>query len=170
LIIEYRGKRPFIAKKTFIAESADVIGDVTIEEYASIWYNATVRGDINSIKIGTCSNIQDGSVLHVSYENNVEIGDYVTIGHTAIIHGCTIGDNSLIGMGSIISEGVVIERNVLVGAGTLIPPGKIIPSGTLVLGVPGKIIREITEDEIRNIRQMALNYKDYWINSSYKRI
>ena len=146
-----------IEKSVFIAPSADVLGDVTMKEDASIWFHATVRADADSIYIGRGSNIQDNCVLHVDRGYPVRIGEYVTVGHGAVVHGCTIGDHSLIGMGAILLNGCKIGKNCIVGAGALVTGGMEIPDGSVVLGNPGKIKRGIREEEItHNIENARL--------------
>ena len=141
-----------------IARGAIVYGDVTIGEKSTVWYNAVVRGDQSTIDIGKYTNIQDNCTVHVDDNNSVKIGDYVTIGHGAIIHGCTIGNHCLIGMGAIILNGAVIEDNCIIGAGTLVTQGKVIPEGSMVLGSPGKVIRSITEEEREHLLKNAMHY------------
>lgn len=146
-----------IAESAFIAPGAIVLGDVTIDENAGIWYHATVRGDRASIRIGKCSNIQDNCVVHVGAGYPVTIGENVTIGHGAIIHGCEIGDNSLIGMGAILMNGCVIGKNCIVGAGALVTEGTVVPDNSLIFGNPAKIKRQVTKEEIDgNLRNAAL--------------
>ena len=153
VIRKVNGKSPKIPTDCFVAENATIIGDVTFGENCSVWYNAVIRGDVNSISIGNKVNIQDGAVVHCTYEkHSTVIGNNVSIGHNAIVHGCTIHDNVLIGMGSIVLDGAIIGRNSLVGAGCVVPPGKIVPPNTLVIGNPMKIIRELSEVEISNIQ------------------
>lgn len=161
MIKAYEGISPNVDESCFIAESADVIGKVHIGRKSSIWYNAVLRGDGNEIIVGECTSIQDGTAVHISKKYKTIIGDYVTIGHNAIIHACNIGNNVLIGMGSIILDGAIIEDNVIVGAGTLITSETRIPSGSLVLGSPGKIVRKLTEEEIKELKKSALNYVNY---------
>ncbi len=140
----------------FIAPGAIVLGDVTLGEDASIWYHATVRGDRAPIVIGKGSNIQDNSVVHVDAEHPVHIGENVTIGHGAIIHGCSIGDNSLIGMGAIIMNDAKIGKNCIVGAGALVTQGTVVPDNSLILGNPAKYKRAVTEEEIaHNLKNAA---------------
>ncbi len=141
-----------------IAKGAVVYGEVSIGEKSTVWYHAVVRADQSAIEIGKCSNIQDNCTVHVDDEHPVKIGDYVTIGHGAIIHGCTIGDHCLIGMGAIILNGAVIEEDCIIGAGSLITQGKVIPKGSMVLGSPGKVIRPITEEEKANLLKNAMHY------------
>lgn len=149
-----------IAEWVYMAEGARVLGDVTIGEGSSVWYNAVIRGDSNSIVIGENTNVQDNAVLHVSHSNSLTIGDNVTIGHGAIIHGCTIGNNVLIGMGAIVLDGAVIEDNCIIGAGALVTQGKMIPTGSLAFGNPAKVMREITEEEKESILANANEYSD----------
>ena len=143
---------------TFIAPGAIVLGDVTLGEEASIWYHATVRGDKAPIVIGKRSNVQDNAVVHVDSRYPVIIGENVTIGHSAIVHGCEIGDNSLIGMGSIIMNGAKIGKNCLVGAGALVLQNTVVPDNSLVLGNPAKVKRQVTGEEIAGILHNAMEY------------
>ena len=161
MILKYGDKKPQIHESCFVADSAELIGDVILDENTSIWYGCILRGDENKITIGKNTNIQDGTVIHISKDYSTEIGDYVTVGHKAIIHSCTIGDNVLVGMGAIILDGVKIEENVLIGAGSIVTPGKVIPSGSLVLGSPAKVIRQLSEEEIEQLKQSALEYCTY---------
>ncbi|HHD2751454.1 TPA: gamma carbonic anhydrase family protein [Clostridium perfringens] len=158
MLIEVKGNKPKIGEKTFVAHSSDIIGDVTIGEDCGIWFGSVLRGDENSIKIGNETNIQDNAVFHVDKEHNVEIGDGVTIGHGAIIHGCKIEDECLIGMGAIILNGAKIGKNTMIAAGTLVSQNKEIPEGVLVMGVPGKVVRELTDLEIQSIRNSRREY------------
>jgi carbonic anhydrase/acetyltransferase-like protein (isoleucine patch superfamily) len=157
-IIEYKGKIPKIDKTATIFENAVLSGDITVEENVSIWYNASLRGDMDKIIIGAGSNIQDNAVVHTNTNLPTTIGKNCTIGHGAIIHACTIEDNCLIGMGSIILDGAIIKKGSLIGAGALIPPGKIIPEGSLVVGNPMKIVRKLTKSEQIKLTQ---NKDDY---------
>lgn len=158
MILSFNHKTPSIHKTCFIAENSTVIGAVTIEEYSSIWYNTVIRADVNNIYIGKGTNIQDNCTLHVNYKSPLSIGEYVTVGHNAILHGCTIGNKVLIGMGSIIMDDVEIGDNTIIGAGSLVPPGKTIPSGVLCLGSPAKIIRQLNPNEINDLSLSAKNY------------
>lgn len=160
MIKAYKGNIPKVHPSVFIAESVDIIGQVSIKENSSIWYGAVLRGDVDAIQIGEYTNIQDQSVIHADTDLPTIIGDNVTIGHSAVIHSCTIENNVLIGMGSIILPNVVIHENVIIGAGTLIPPGKEIPSNSMVFGSPAKIIRNLTEKEINKIYQSSVHYKE----------
>ena len=147
-----------IDQSVFLADGSKVIGKVTIKKDSSVWFNAVIRADSNTIEIGENSNVQDNAVIHTSYDSKVVIKDNVTIGHGAIIHGCTIGNNVLIGMGAIVLDGVIINDNCIIGAGTLITQGKIIPEGSLVYGNPMRIVRNITDVEKESICTNALNY------------
>lgn len=144
--------------RCYIAPSADIIGDVTLEEDVNVWYHATIRGDADRIYIGMESNIQDNCVIHVDEGYPVHIGEKVTIGHGAIIHGCEIGDCSLIGMGAILLNGAKIGKNCLVGAGTLVTGGVEIPDGSVVVGNPGKVVRQIRDEELEANVQNAGEY------------
>lgn len=142
----------------YVAASADIIGDVSLAEGSSVWYQSVVRGDHDRIEIGEGSNIQDGCVLHADSGFPVTIGSYVTVGHKAIIHGCEIGDGALIGMGAIVLNGARIGKNAMIGAGALVTQGTVIPDGMLALGSPAKVRRAVTEEEIAENRKNALEY------------
>ena len=142
-------------KKFYVAPSADIVGDVTLGENSSVWYQAVIRGDSGPIVIGDNSNVQDGTVIHTGENCPVTVGDYVSIGHRAIIHGCTINDNCVIGMGAILLNGCVIGKNCMVGAGALVTQGTVIPDGSLVIGFPAKVKRPLTEDELLSLRKNA---------------
>ena len=147
-----------IAEWVYLAEGARIVGDVEIGEGSSVWYNAVIRGDSNSIVIGENTNVQDNAVLHTNHSHGLKIGDNVTIGHGAIVHGCTIGNNVLIGMGAIVLDGAVIEDNCIIGAGALVTQNKVIPEGSLCFGNPAKVVREITEEEKASIIENANEY------------
>ncbi len=147
-----------IDKTVFIADGANVVGNVEISENCSVWFNAVIRADSDRVKIGENSNVQDNAVIHTSEGFGVQIGDNVTIGHGAIVHGCTIEDNVMIGMGAIVLNGAKIGKNSIIGAGTLVTQGKIIPAGSLAFGNPAKVVRQLTEDEIRSITDNANSY------------
>ena len=161
MIIEYENVKPEIHESCFVADSAEVIGRVNVAKDSSIWYGCILRADENTIEIGENTNIQDGTVIHISKEHKTEIGDFVTVGHKAIIHACKIGNNVIVGMGAIILDGVEIEDDVLIGAGSIVTPGKVIPRGTLVLGSPAKVVRELSQEEITQLKQSALDYCIY---------
>lgn len=162
MIKDLKDKKVNIHPNTFIAETASVVGDVTIGEGSSIWYGSVARGDMNYVKIGKFTNIQDNATVHVDTERPCEIGDYTTVGHNAIIHGCTVGSNCLIGMGAIILNGAIIGDNSIIAAGSLITEGAIIPPNSLVMGSPGKIRRQVDEEGERGIRANAMVYEEMW--------
>jgi len=161
MIITLKKKKPRIGKGVYIAPSAQVIGEVSIGADSSIWPNAVLRADIEPIKIGKCSSIQDGVLIHVNWDLPAVVGDYVTVGHGAIIHGCRIANNCLIGMGAMILDGARIEKNCLIGAGSLVPEGRKIPEGSLVLGVPGRVVRKLNQKEIKKLKDAALEYLEF---------
>jgi carbonic anhydrase/acetyltransferase-like protein (isoleucine patch superfamily) len=142
----------------FIAENATVIGSVILEANASIWFNAVVRADNDVITIGENSNIQDGSVLHTDHGMPLVIGRNVTVGHKVMLHGCTIGDGSLIGINAVILNGAVIGKGCVIGANALIPEGKVIPDGSVVMGSPGKVVKEVSEAQRAMLEMSALHY------------
>lgn len=158
-IIRYDGIEPKIHPTVFLADGARIIGNVEIEEDAGIWFNAVLRGDVNSISVGKCTNIQDAAVIHVTHENYpVHIGENNTIGHGAILHGCSIGNYNLIGMGSCILDGARIGNYSMIAAGTLVLEKFEVPDGVLVAGIPGKIRRSITQEEKSFFEQSARSY------------
>ena len=158
----YRGISPTIAPNAFIEDTAVVIGDVVIGSDSSVWFQAVIRGDVHFIRIGHRTNIQDLCLLHVTHDTHpLTLGDDVTVGHHAVLHGCTIHNRVLIGMGTIIMDGVVIEEDCIIGAGTLITEDVHIPSKSLVLGSPAKVKRTLTETELTWIKESALNYLRY---------
>lgn len=144
-------KQPVIGKNAWVAPNATVIGDVILGDNSSIWWNALLRGDTDQLRVGENSNIQDGSVLHTDAGIQLTIGANVTVGHLVMLHGCTIGEGSLIGIKSVILNGAVIGEQSLIGANSLIPEGKIIPPRSLVMGSPGKVVRELTDAEVARI-------------------
>lgn len=167
MIIPYKGKYPKIDKSVFICEGAKIIGDVVLEKDVSVWFNVVIRGDVNYVKVGKRTNVQDGSVLHVTHNKYpLIIGSDVTIGHNATVHACIIKDFVLIGMGSIVLDNALVNSNVIIAAGSLVRENFIVPERVLVAGVPAKIVRELKEEEIGNIQQSALNYVGY--SQSYK--
>ncbi|MFB8509403.1 gamma carbonic anhydrase family protein [Enterococcus durans] len=147
-------------KERFIAPNATVVGDVGLGEGVTVWYQAVVRGDSNTIKIGSNTNIQDGTIIHVDHDAPVEVAENVTIGHQCLLHGCTIEKGALIGMGSTILNHAVIGENSLIGAGLLVTEGKVIPPNVLAFGRPAKVIRPLTEEEIEKNRQNIQHYVD----------
>ncbi len=159
-----KGVKPQIHEDSFIAETAVLIGDVNICEGSSVWYGAVLRGDLDNITLGKYSNIQDNCVVHTEIGVPTKIGEYTVIGHGTILHGCNIGNNCLVGMGAIVLNNAVIGDNCIIGAGALVPEGKVIPPNSLVLGVPGKVVRDVTEEEVAAIKKSAIAY-----NETYKR-
>ncbi|MGE5467860.1 MAG: gamma carbonic anhydrase family protein [Ignavibacteria bacterium] len=151
-------KQPAIAASAWIAPNATVIGDIRLAEHSSIWWNAVLRGDNEPISIGENSNIQDGCVLHTDPGAPLTVGPDVTVGHLVMLHGCTIGEGSLIGIKSVIMNHAVIGKSCLIGANTLIAEGKIIPDRSLVMGSPGKVVRELTDEEVARIAGSAARY------------
>jgi len=161
-IYPYLKTKPEIDDTVFLAPGVKIVGDVKIKAGSSIWYNTVIRGDVNHIRIGENTNVQDLSMLHVTFEKYpLIIGNDVTIGHSVTLHGCILEDRTFIGMGATILDGAVIESNSMVAAGALVKQGYIVPSGKLVAGVPAKIIRDLTIDEINNIADSAKRYKKY---------
>lgn len=162
MIYEFLNARPEFDESCFIAPSADVIGDVRIGSESSIWFHATVRGDVNFIDIGSRSNIQDNACVHVTNQSAPTIiGDQVTVGHSAVIHGCIIHDRVLVGINSVILDHAVIEPDCIIGAGSLVTPGKTMPSGCLCVGSPAKPVRELTDSERTSLTRHAENYVTY---------
>lgn len=151
--------RPQIHADTWIAPDANLIGKVVIEEAASIWFGCTIRADHEEIRVGAGSNVQENCVMHIDAGFPLTIGPGCTIGHKVMLHGCTIGENSLIGMGATVLNGARIGKNCLIGAGALITEGKEIPDGSLVMGVPGKVVRPLDEAAIQGLRASALHYQ-----------
>ena len=146
----------------WVAPNANIIGDVTLEKNTSIWFNATLRGDIENIYVGEGSNVQDGSVLHTDPGYPLKIGKNVTVGHLVMLHGCTIGDNSLIGIGAVILNNAKIGKNCVIGAKSLITENKEIPDNSLVVGSPGRVIRKVTDEEVKAIKENAIRYQENW--------
>lgn len=161
MISAFKGRAPRVSSSAFVAPDATVIGRVELADESSLWFQTVVRGDINEIRVGTQTNIQDGSLLHVTRRHPVIIGNRVTVGHGVIIHGCDIGDDCLIAMGAIVLDGAVIDPGCIIGAGTLIPPDMRVPAGSLVLGSPGKVVRQLTEQDLRRIESGWRNYVEY---------
>ena len=162
MIRSYKGKTPTVPNSCYVDDSAQLIGDVVLGEHASIWMNAVLRGDVHAIRVGAYSNVQDGSVLHGMKEQyGVFLGGYVTVGHSVILHGCTIEDRCLIGMGSIILNGARIGAGSIIAAGTLIPEKTIVEPGSLWMGSPGKFKRKLEEKDQETIMRYARNYLEY---------
>jgi carbonic anhydrase/acetyltransferase-like protein (isoleucine patch superfamily) len=158
----YRSIHPRVALTAFIDESAQVIGDVVIGDDSSVWMNAVLRGDFNTIRVGRRTNIQDGCVVHVmSGTHPTTLGDDVTVGHAAVLHGCTVADRCLVGMGAIVLNGVQIGSDSIVAAGALLVEDTVVQSRSLVMGSPGRVRRSLTDDEVASIRRYAGRYVDY---------
>jgi carbonic anhydrase/acetyltransferase-like protein (isoleucine patch superfamily) len=154
----FLGQKPSLGSGVYIASGAIVVGAVTLGDHSSVWYNAVLRGDINEIVVGHHTNIQDNAVLHLEDNLPCHVGNYVTIGHLAIVHACTVGDETLIGMGSIILDGARIGRQCLIGAKALVTQRTEIPDGSLVLGSPAKVVRALTEEERQRLKPAAEKY------------
>lgn len=157
-IEKHLDKGPTIDSSAYIASGAVVIGDVALAENSSVWHNAVLRGDINSIEIGEGSNVQDGTIVHLSDDYGVKVGKYVTIGHAAMIHACEVGDECLIGMQATILDGAVIGAQSIVGAGALVTKGTKVPEGSLVLGSPAKVVRALSQEERADLKSWADKY------------
>jgi carbonic anhydrase/acetyltransferase-like protein (isoleucine patch superfamily) len=154
--------KPQFGPDVFVAENATILGDVELGKGASVWYGAVMRADIARIKIGEHSNVQDGCLLHVAEDFPLQLGKHVTVGHGAILHGCTVEDGVLIGMGAIVLDGAVIGEGSIIGAGALIPERKVIPPRSLVVGVPGKVAREVPAQEAAHLIEHAERYEQLW--------
>lgn len=163
---------PKLAEGTYVAPGAVLIGDVTLEEGASVWFNAVVRADEAPIVIGAGSNIQDGCVLHADPFTPLRIGKGVTVGHLAMLHGCTVGDGSLVGIGAVVLNGARIGKNCLIGARALVTEGVEIPDGSLVLGSPGKVVRQLLEDELSSLPMSAQHYlhRGEWYEENLEKV
>lgn len=162
MLFSYKGKNPKVGKNVFIAPAAILVGDVEIGDYSSVWFGTVIRGDIHYVKIGEYTNVQDNAIIHVTKDKfPVWIGNYVTIGHGAIIHGCKIGSNVLIGMGSVILDGAEIGDGCIIAAGSIIKEGAKIPSNSLVAGIPAEVKRKIKKLEIENLKKHAKKYAEY---------
>jgi carbonic anhydrase/acetyltransferase-like protein (isoleucine patch superfamily) len=155
---DFLKKRPIIGREVFIARGAVLLGDVTVGDHSSIWFNAVLRGDINRIVLGHHTNIQENCVLHLADEYPCIVGNYVTVGHGAIVHACTVGDEVLVGMGSRLLDGVVVGEQSIIGAGALLTQGQQVPPGSLVLGAPAKISRSLSSEERADLRALAEKY------------
>jgi gamma-carbonic anhydrase len=155
---KFLGKKPKFDKGVYIAKTATVIGDVTLGAHSSVWYGAVLRGDINRIVVGHHSNIQDNAVLHLADDFPCIVGNWVTVGHSAIVHACKVGDETLVGMGAVILDGAVIGRQSLIGACALVTQGTKIPPGSLVLGAPAKVVRKLSKEERAGLKWWAEKY------------
>ena len=170
MIRPYEGRHPVRGRQVFIAQGAVVIGDVHMADGVSVWFNAVLRGDIEPIRIGENSNVQDGAVIHTDEGYPVEIGRRVTIGHAAIIHGAKIEDDALIGMGATLLSGSTVGQGAVVAAGALVPEGATIPPGVLAMGVAARVVRELTEEEKARVSRGTENYcrrRDEYIEAGF---
>jgi carbonic anhydrase/acetyltransferase-like protein (isoleucine patch superfamily) len=162
MILDYLGRRPRIHPSAYIAPGAVVVGDVEIGPDASLWFGVVVRGDVHFIRIGAATNIQDGSILHVTHDTHpLVLEDRITVGHNVTLHGCTIRRHVLVGMGAIIMDGAEVGSESLVGAGCLVPEGMKVPPRTLVVGVPARVVRPLTDTEVEGLHESADNYIRY---------
>ena len=157
-LIEFKGKKPVLGERVFIAEGARIIGDVEIGDDSSVFYNTVIRADLAEIRIGKRTNIQDNATIHLSTGVGVHVGDDVTVGHNAILHACDVDDHVLIGMGAILMDGVHIKSNSVVAAGAVVTQNKEFPERSLIVGAPAHVVRELTEDEIRKFHENAEHY------------
>jgi carbonic anhydrase/acetyltransferase-like protein (isoleucine patch superfamily) len=163
LILPVKGIEPKFGKNCYLAENATVVGDVTMGDDCSVWFTAVVRGDVHYIKIGNKVNIQDGAIIHCTYQRSpTTIGNFVSIGHRAIVHGCTIEDNVLIGMGAIVMDNVVVKKNAIIAAGSVVLENTIVESGTIYGGIPAKKIKDLDENNFKDlIERIGNNYTMY---------
>lgn len=162
MIHSFLGKRPHFDASNYLAPSAEIIGDVTLGELSSVWFNTTIRGDVNRIVIGEASNVQDNTCIHVMNRTGpTMIGNQVTIGHNCMIHGCTLHDRVLVGIGSVVLDKAIIHSDVIIGAGSVVAPGKELQSGFLYVGQPARPVRALTDDERQMIQQLSDNYVKY---------
>jgi carbonic anhydrase/acetyltransferase-like protein (isoleucine patch superfamily) len=159
-LYELDGTAPRVAESAWVADNAQVIGNVVLGEDSSVWFGVTVRGDTETITVGRGSNIQDGSVLHADVGLPLTIGENVTVGHQVMLHGCTIGDGSLIGIGAVVLNGAKIGKHCLVGAGSLVTEGKEFPDGSMILGSPARVAKSLTPEQIEGLRMSAKHYTD----------
>ncbi|MEE4165317.1 MAG: gamma carbonic anhydrase family protein [Desulfocapsaceae bacterium] len=157
-MLSYLGKNPQLGERVFVAPGSFVIGDVSVGSDSSVFYNSVVRGDINSITIGSGTNIQDNCTLHVTDEASLRIGNGVTVGHNAVVHACTVGDNVLIGIGAVVLDGAVIADNCIVAAGSTVTHRKRFPAGSMIMGSPARVVRPLTEKEIAGVKATAARY------------
>lgn len=161
-IITYQGLEPTIGENVFIAPGAYVIGDVEVGKNSSIWYGSVVRGDIHYVRIGEGTNIQDGSIVHVTHDTHpVVIGNNVTVGHKVVLHGCTVEDLSLVGIGAVVLDGAVVEKYSMVAAGAVVTPGTVVQAGMLFAGIPAKPLRELSGEEMYSFEDTAARYREY---------
>ena len=167
MILKYNGKAPRIESTAFVAENATLVGEVYIGAFSSIWFSAVLRGDLDLIAIGHHTSVQDGVMVHVAEKLPTKVGNYVTIGHGAILHGCDVKDHALIGSGANILDKAVIGEFAIIAAGTVVTPGTIIPARSMVMGIPGKVVREVTDEEIAELQKHADGYVKLMKNYQY---
>lgn len=161
-ILAYDGRAPRLAATVFLADGSVVSGDVEIGEESSLWFGTVVRGDVNRVRIGARTNLQDHTVVHVTARTHpTTVGDDVTVGHRAVLHGCTVKDRCLVGIGAIVMDGAVVGPDAMIGAGALVPPGMVVPPGKLVLGAPAKVKRDLTPAEVASLLDSAKRYVGY---------
>ena len=161
MIRSYKGRRPTLGARAYVDVSAQVVGDVTLGDHASVWMNAVLRGDVNAIRIGARSNVQDNCVVHVTAENPAVVEDDVTVGHSVTLHGCLVRAGALVGIGAIVLNGAEVGEESVIAAGTLVPEGMKIPARSLVMGVPGKVRRAVTDEERAHLKTLSRNYVEY---------
>jgi carbonic anhydrase/acetyltransferase-like protein (isoleucine patch superfamily) len=161
MLYTHNTHKPLVGKDCYIAPSADLIGNVTLKDGCSVWFHATLRADVGSIEIGEQTNIQDNAVLHVTKDQNLVVGARCTVGHSAILHACTIANECLIGMGAIVLDGSYLGEQSLVGAGSVVSPNKSFPPRSLLMGVPAKLVRTLTDEEYEKIRENTEEYAHY---------
>jgi carbonic anhydrase/acetyltransferase-like protein (isoleucine patch superfamily) len=162
LILPIKGVSPALGQNCYVAENATIVGDVVLGNDCTVWFNAVIRGDVNAIRIGNKTNIQDGAVIHCTYQKAATtVGSNVSIGHNAIVHGCTVEDNVLIGMGSIVMDNVVVQKNCIVAAGSVVLENTICESGHIYAGVPAKKVKALSQEQIENLDKVANNYVLY---------
>ncbi|MFC5271411.1 gamma carbonic anhydrase family protein [Adhaeribacter terreus] len=162
LILPIKGVSPELGKDCYVAENATIVGDVVLGNECTVWFNAVIRGDVNAIRIGNKTNIQDGAVIHCTYQKAATtVGSNVSIGHNAIVHGCTVEDNVLIGMGSIVMDNVVVQKNCIVAAGSVVLENTVCESGFIYAGVPAKKVKALSNEQIENLDKVANNYVLY---------
>jgi carbonic anhydrase/acetyltransferase-like protein (isoleucine patch superfamily) len=159
-IYELQGRQPDIAPTAYVADSAQVIGNVFLAEHASVWFGAVIRGDSDPIRVGKNSNVQDTAVLHADPGAPLTIGDHVTVGHQAMLHGCTVGDGSLIGIGAVVLNHAKIGKNCIVGAGALVTEGKEFPDGSMIIGSPAKAVKQLSPEQMAGLGRMSQVYVD----------
>ncbi len=163
MLKEYKGILPTLHERSYVAEGAVLAGSITMKEFSSVWHNVSARGDVNRIEIGAYSNVQDNSVLHVADDCPCIIGDFVTVGHGAILHGCTVEDHCLIGMGAIVLNNAVIGKGSIVAAGSVVTERTIIPPNSMVVGTPGRVVKTFEEgSRLTDIHSQAVKYKSLW--------